>query len=102
MDAVASMKLNLTARDASGQRRFTVRNVRGDTTIQELIHDALRRAWGCPPRMRAACRSPFTRSSSATAATCARSKRLEMRSRTTREIVLHPDVQAGGGVSDIA
>jgi hypothetical protein len=101
MDAVASMKLNLTARDASGQRRFTVRNVRGDTTIQELIH-------GLTPRMGLPAEDAGGMPQSFHAF-------LERDGRHLRsletvgdaltdndEIVLHPDVQAGGGVSDIA
>jgi len=38
MSAAVAMKLNLTARDATGQRKFAVRDVRADTTVQELLN----------------------------------------------------------------
>ena len=36
MTATIAQKLNLTARDVSGQRRFQVRDLRPDTTVHEL------------------------------------------------------------------
>ena len=42
--AVATNRLSFTARDASGQRRFSVRDVAADTmTVQELISDLVPR-----------------------------------------------------------
>jgi len=101
MDAVASMNFNLTARDVSGQRRFTVRNVRGDTTIQELIH-------GLAPRMGLPAHDAggMPQSFHAFLERDGRHLRaLETVADTLREsdeIVLHPDVQAGSGAPGIA
>jgi hypothetical protein len=96
MSAAVAMKLklNVTARDATGQRKFSVRDLLGDTTVQELVQ-------GLVPRMGL----PAEDSSGAPQAFHAfleRDGRHLLASETVGEvlrdqdeIVLHPDVQAG-------
>ena len=95
MGSIVAMKLNLTARDASGQRKFAVHGVRGDTSVQELISGLVPRM-GLPAEDSAGVPQSFH-------AFLARDGR-HLRSSETigevlkddDEIVLHPDVQAGG------
>ena len=96
MGAVVAMKLNLTASDATGQRKFTVRDLPGDTTVQELLQ-------GLVPRMGLA-RGRSTGAPQAFHAFLERDGRHLQSSETVGEvlrdqdeIVLHPDVQAGSG-----
>lgn len=98
MGAVFAMKLNLTASDATGQRKFSVRDLPGDTTVQELVQ-------GLVPRMGL----PAEDSTGAPQAFHAFLERdgRHLRSSETvgevlrdhDEIVLHPDVQAGSAAN---
>jgi len=95
MDAVASMQWNLTARDASGQRRFAVRNVRGDTTIQELIHGLVPRM-GLPAEDASGMPQSFHAFLERDGRHLRSLETVADALRNNDEIVLHPDVQAGG------
>ena len=92
MGAAVTM-LNLTARDATGQRKFSVRDLAGDTSVQELIR-------GLVPRMGLPSEDS-TGTPQAFHAFLERDGRHLLSSETVGEvlrdqdeIVLHPDVQA--------
>lgn len=94
MSATVAMKLNLTARDVTGQRKFSVRGLAGDTTVQELLQGLVSRM-GLPTEDSTGTPQSFH-------AFLERDGR-HLRSGETvgevlkdqDEIVLHPDVQAG-------
>ena len=100
MGAAVAIKLNLTARDPTGQRKFAVRDLAGSTTVQEFIQ-------GLVPRM-----GLPTEDSTGTPqvfhAFLERDGRHLQGSETVGEvlqdqdeIVLHPDVQAGSAADAV-
>ncbi len=101
MGAVVSMKLNLTARDASGQRRFAVRDVRSDTTVQELIHGLTPRM-GLPAEDSTGMPQAFHAFLERDGRHLRSSETIGEALKNDDEIVLHPDVQAGSSASAIA
>ena len=98
MGAVVAMKLNLTARDASGQRKFAVRDVRGDTTVQELINGLVPRM-GLPAEDSTGTPQAFHAFLERGGRHLRSSETVGEALRDADEIVLHPDVQAGGAGS---
>jgi hypothetical protein len=89
------MKLNLTARDASGQRKFPVRDVRGDTTIHELLQGLVPRM-GLPAIDSTGTPQAFHAFLERDGRHLHSSETIGEALRDEDEIVLHPDVQAGG------
>ena len=98
MGAVVAMKMNLTARDASGQRRFSVRDVRGDTTVQELIHGLVPKM-GLPAEDSTGTPQVFHAFLERDGRHLRSSETIGDALKDKDEIVLHPDVQAGTGES---
>ena len=102
MTVAMAMKLNLTARDVTGQRTFSVRDLAGDTTVQELIQ-------GLVPRMGLPAEDS-TGTPQAFHAFLERDGGRHLRPSETvgealrdhDEIVLHPDVQAGGMLGTVS
>jgi len=91
---VAMQKLSLTARDMTGQRAFSVRDLPADTTVQELIQ-------GLVPRMGLPAEDSTGRPHAFHAFLERGGRHLRSAEtvgevlRDQDEIVLHPDVQAG-------
>ena len=94
------MKLNLTARDASGQRRFAVRDVRADTTVQSFIHGLTPRM-GLPVEDSTGMPQAFHAFLERDGRHLHSSETIGEALRNEDEIVLHPDVQAGGSASAV-
>lgn len=94
MEAILDRKMKLTARDASGQRKYAVRELRADTTVQELIRGLVPRM-GLPTEdstgMPQAFHAFLERDGRHLRATDTVGEALK----NEDEIVLHPDVQAG-------
>jgi len=95
MSAAVAMKLNLTARDASGQRKFAVRDVRRDTTVQELLQGLVPRM-GLPAEDSTGTPQAFHAFLERDGRHLRSSETIGDALRDEDEIVLHPDVQAGG------
>ena len=98
MGAVVAMQLNLTAKDASGQRRFAVHNVRGDTTVQELITGLVPRM-GLPTEDSTGTPQVFHAYLDRDGRHLRSSETIGEVLKDEDEIVLHPDVQAAGASS---
>ena len=96
MSAVLSKPLNLTARDASGQRKYAVRNVRADTTVQELIRGLVPRM-GLPGLDSTGTPQSFHLFHESSGRHLRSSETIGETLKDEDEIVLHPDVQAGAG-----
>jgi hypothetical protein len=94
MSAVLSKPLNLTAKDASGQRKYAVRNVRSDTTVQELIRGLVPRM-GLPAEDSTGTPQSFHAYLERDGRHLRSSETIGEILRDEDEIVLHPDVQAG-------
>lgn len=101
MGAALAMKLNLTARDASGQRRFALRDVRSDTSVEELIHGLTTRM-GMPAEDATGMPQAFHAFLERDGRHLRASETIGEALKNDDEIVLHPDVQAGSGASTIA
>jgi hypothetical protein len=99
MTAVA-MKLNLTARDATGQRKFAVRDVRSDTTVQELLNGLVPKM-GLPAEDSTGTPQAFHAFLERDGRHLRSSETLGEALRNEDEIVLHPDVQAGSASSRV-
>ena len=96
MSAVlAAKKVNLTARDASGQRRYAVKNVQGDSTVQELIHGLISRM-GLPVKDSTGMPQAFHAFLERDGRHLRASETVGEVLKNDDEIVLQPDVQAGG------
>lgn len=93
----AAATLNLTARDVSGQRRFRVRDVRPDTTVQELISRLTHRL-GLPLKDSVGAPQAFHAFLERDGRHLRSSEEIGKALHNEDEIVLHPDVQAGGVV----
>ena len=94
MGAVVAMKLNLTARDATGQRRYAVKNLPGDTTVQELLGGLVQRM-GLPAEDSAGAPQSFHAFLERDGRHLRPSETVGEVLRDDDEIVLHPDAQAG-------
>jgi hypothetical protein len=94
MEAVVSMKLNLTARDTTGQRRFSVHELRSDTTVQELIHGLVPRM-GLPTEDSTGTPQSFHAFLERDGRHLRSGDTVGEALREGDEIILHPDVQAG-------
>ena len=94
MSATVAMKLNLTARDASGQRKFSVRDLPFDTTVHELIHGLVPRM-GLPAQDSTGTPQAFHAFLERDGRHLRSSETVGDALRDEDEIVLHPDVQAG-------
>jgi hypothetical protein len=95
MNAVVSTKLNLKARDATGQRQYSVHDLRGDTTVQELIHRLVPQM-GLPAMDSTGTPQSFHAFLERDGRHLHSSERVGEALRQDDEIILHPDVQAGG------
>lgn len=93
---VASTKLNLTARDASGQRKYALRDVRADTTVQDLIRRLVPRM-GLPAEDSTGTPQAFHAFLERDGRHLGSSETIGDALHDDDEIVLHPDVQAGAG-----
>ena len=96
MSAVLSKPLNLTAKDASGQRKYAVRNVSSDTTVQELIRGLVPRM-GLPELDSTGTPQAFHIFDQKSGRHLRSSETIGEVLKDEDEIVLHPDVQAGAG-----
>ena len=94
MSAVLSMTMNLTAKDASGQRKYAVRNVRTDTTVQELIRGLVPKM-GLPAEDSTGTPQSFHVFDQKSGRHLRSSETIGDALKDEDEIVLHPDVQAG-------
>jgi hypothetical protein len=94
MNAVLDLKLNLTARDVSGQRRFALSDVRADTTVQELIRRLVPRM-GLPAQDSTGTPQAFHAFLERDGRHLGSSETVGDALQDADEIVLHPDVQAG-------
>lgn len=94
MTAAVAMKLNLTARDASGQRKFALRDVRTDTTVQDLIRRLVPRM-GLPAEDSTGTPQTFHAFLERDGRHLRSSETIGDALKDEDEIVLHPDVQAG-------
>lgn len=101
MSALVAEKLSFTARDASGQRRFRVKEVRTDTTMQELI-GSLSQKLGLPAKDPTGAPQAFHAFLERDGRHLRASETVGDALRNDDEIVLHPDVQAGGSALAIA
>jgi len=95
--AAVATKLNLTARDVSGQRRFQLREVRADTTVHELLSNLVQRL-GLPARDSVGAPQAFHAFLERDGRHLRSSEAVGEALRNDDELVLHPDVQAGGSV----
>ena len=94
MNAVVAMKLNLTARDASGQRKYALRDVRADTTVQDLIRRLVPRM-GLPAEDSTGTPQAFHAFLERDGRHLRASEAIGDALKDEDEIILHPDVQAG-------
>jgi hypothetical protein len=94
MTAVLESKLSLTARDVTGQRRFAVRDLRGDTTVQDLIRGLVSRM-GLPAEDSTGTPQSFHAFLERDGRHLQSSETVGDVLRDDDEIVLHPDIQAG-------
>jgi hypothetical protein len=90
------MKLNLTARDASGQRKFALRDVRGDYTVQELIRGLVPKM-GLPAEDATGTPQNFHAFLERDGRHLRSSETIGEVLKNEDEIILHPDIQAGAG-----
>jgi hypothetical protein len=97
MSAVLAMKLNLTARDASGQRKYAVRDVRGDFTVQELISGLIPKM-GLPTEDSTGTPQSFHAFLERDGRHLRSSETIGEVLKNEDEIILHPDIQAGMAV----
>lgn len=93
MGAAVAM-LNLTARDATGQRKFSVRDLPGDTSVQELIRGLVPQM-GLPSEDSTGTPQAFHAFLERDGRHLQSSETVGEVLRDQDEIVLHPDVQAG-------
>jgi hypothetical protein len=98
MSAVLAMKLNLTARDASGQRTFALRDVRGDFTVQELIRGLVPKM-GLPAEDSTGTPQSFHAFLQRDGRHLRSSETIGEVLRNEDEIILHPDIQAGSHIT---
>ena len=98
MTATLATKLNFTARDVSGQRRSQVRDVRPDTTVQELISKLTQRL-GLPAKDSAGAPQAFHAFLERDGRHLRSSESVGDALHNDDEIVLQPDVQAGGSAT---
>lgn len=94
MNAVLETKLNLTARDATGQRRYSVRDLPRDTTVHELVRGLVARM-GLPSEDSTGTPQAFHAFLERDGRHLQSSETVGDVLRDRDEIVLHPDVQAG-------
>jgi hypothetical protein len=95
MTVAVATKLNLTARDVSGQRRFRLRDVTTDTTVQELLSKLIQQL-GLPTRDAAGAPQAFHAFLERDGRHLRTAESVGDALQNDDEIVLHPDVQAGG------
>ena len=101
MNAVLAPKLNLTARDASGQRKYALRDVHADTTVQDLLRRLVPRM-GLPAEDSTGAQQSFHAFLERDGRHLRSSETIGDALRNEDEIVLHPDVQAGADVASCA
>lgn len=94
MGAAVAMKFNLTARDTTGQRRFSVQDLHEDTTVQELIQGLVPRM-GLPAQDSVGAPQSFHAFLERDGRHLRPSETVGKSLREGDEIILHPDVQAG-------
>ena len=94
MTSVLESTLNLTARDATGQRRFAVRDVRSDTRVQDLVRGLVARM-GLPAEDSTGTPQSFHAFLERDGRHLQSSEAVGEALRDEDEIVLHPDIQAG-------
>lgn len=94
MNAVVHSSLNLTARDVTGQRRFSVSHLPPDTTVQELVRKLVARL-GLPAADATGQPQSFHAFLERDGRHLRPSEAVGDALREADEIVLHPDVQAG-------
>jgi hypothetical protein len=95
MGTVVAMKLNLTARDTTGQRRYALSDVRGDATVRELVRGLVRKLGLSPEE--SALAPQFHAFLERDGRHLRSSEIVGEALREGDEVVLQPDVQAGGG-----
>ena len=101
MTAAVASKINLVARDASRQRSYNVREISADTTVQELISRLTQRL-GLPARDAAGMPLAFHAFLERDGRHLRSSESVGNALRNDDEIVLQPDVQAGGNARAIS
>jgi hypothetical protein len=94
MNAIVETRLKLTARDVTGQRRFSVNQLPRDTTVQELIRRLVPRM-GLPSEDSTGMPQAFHAFLERDGRHLRPSEAVGDALRDDDEIVLHPDVQAG-------
>jgi hypothetical protein len=94
MTAVVATPIKLTARDATGQRRFSVSELPRDTTVSELIGRLVSRM-GLPAEDSTGTPQSFHAFLERDGRHLRSSETVGDALRDDDEIVLHPDVQAG-------
>jgi len=97
MTEVLERKLAVTARDATGQRTFAVRELPVDTTVHELVRGLVARM-GLPAQDSAGAPQSFHAFLERDGRHLQASEIVGDALRDADEIVLHPDVQAGARV----
>src|ERR1700730_2377500 len=98
MTVAVAAKLNFTARDASGQRRLQLRDVRPDITIQDFITNLTPRLC-LPAKNSAGAPQAFHAFHERSGRHLRSSESVGYALHNDDEIVLHPDVQAGGSLA---
>ena len=97
---VATQKLSLTARHMTGQRTFSVRDLPGDTTVQELIQGLVPRM-GLPAQDSTGTPQAFHAFLERDGRHLLSAEAVGEVLRDQDEIVLHPDVQAGSATDSV-
>lgn len=98
MSEVVAPKLKLTARDATGQRKFAVNDLPRDTTVQELVSRLVARM-GLPAEDSTGTPQAFHAFLERDGRHLHSSEAVGDALRDEDEIVLHPDVQAGSALA---
>src|SRR5215470_17553991 len=94
MTEVLERKLTVTARDATGQRKYAVRDLPVDTTVHELIRGLVARM-GLPAHDASGTPQSFHAFLERDGRHLQATETVGDALRNQDEIVLHPDVQAG-------
>ena len=94
MTTAVAMKLNLTARDITGQKEVAVRDLPIDTTVQDLVQ-GLVMSMNLPERDSTGTQQAFHAYLDRDGRHLHASETVGEVLREADEIVIHPDVQAG-------
>lgn len=94
MSTAVAAKLNLTARDITGQKEFAVRDLPIDTSVQELVQSLVMRM-SLPERDSTGTQQAFHAYLDRDGRHLHASETVGEVLREADEIVIHPDVQAG-------